>query len=101
MIYGDKKAMAQNKLKAYIVSDVHLNNNSYDKHANKENPKRGYFRKLLTELNLGFSADEQIILILNGDILDITGSWCNSILPWNANKEKVENILKDLVLEII
>jgi len=93
--------MAQNKLKAYIVSDVHLNNNSYNKHSIKENPKREDFRKLLAELNLSFSPDDQIILILNGDIFDITGSWYNSILPWNDNKEKVEIILKDLVLEII
>ncbi len=96
-----KQGIEQNRLKAYIVSDVHLNNDPYDKHSNKENPERKNFQKFLTELNINFSPDDQIVLILNGDIFDITGSWYNSVLPWDDDKEKVENILKDLVLEII
>ncbi len=96
-----EQTITQSNLKAYIVSDVHLNNNSYDKHSNKENSERKNFQKFLTELNINFPLDAQIILILNGDIFDITGSWSNSVLPWDNDKEKVENILKDLVLEII
>ncbi len=96
-----EQVIAQSNLKVYIVSDVHLNNDPYDKHSNKENPERKNFQKFLTELNTSFSSDDQVILILNGDIFDITGSWYNSVLPWDDDKEKVENILKDLVLEII
>jgi len=96
-----EQVIAQSKLKAYIVSDVHLNNNLYDKHSNKENPKRKNLHNFLTELNKSFSPNDQIVLILNGDIFDITGSWYNSVLPWDDDKKKVENILKDLVLEII
>lgn len=88
-------------LKAFVVSDVHLNNHPYDRQRDLENPRRSNFRLFLTRLNQEVTPQDKALLILNGDILDITGSWFESIMPWDKNEAVVEEILKRLLLEIM
>ncbi len=89
------------KLKAYIVSDVHLNNHPFDSAHLAENPRRRNFRLFLRRLNEELQAGERMQLILNGDILDITGSWSESIMPWDVDRTLVLDTLKRLLLEIM
>lgn len=88
-------------LKVHIVSDVHLNDKRYDRKIFEENPEKDFFREFLTSLNKSYSENDQGILILNGDILDITSCWYESTLPWDTNTEKVETILKNIITRII
>lgn len=89
------------RLKACVVSDVHLNNHPYNRQADLENPRRRNFRLFLTRLNEEIRPSDKALLILNGDILDVTGSWFESVMPWDANAQQVEATLNKLVLEIL
>ncbi|WP_303674405.1 metallophosphoesterase [Vampirovibrio chlorellavorus] len=89
------------KLKAYIVSDVHLNNHPFDAAHLSENPRRRNFRLFLRRLNEELQANERIQLILNGDILDITGSWFESVMPWDGDRSRVLDTLNRLLLDIM
>ncbi len=88
-------------LKIHVVSDVHLNDKYYDKNVFAENPEKKHFREFLTSLNKSYAVNDQVILILNGDILDVTSCWNESTLPWDTNTEKVEAILKNIITRII
>lgn len=88
-------------LKAFVVSDVHLNNHPYDRARDLENPRRSNFRQFLTRLNVEITPQDKALLILNGDILDITGSWFEPIMPWDKDTAQVEETLKNLLLEIM
>jgi UDP-2,3-diacylglucosamine pyrophosphatase LpxH len=89
------------RLKAFVVSDVHLNNHPYDQNRDLENPRRRNFRLFLTRLNTEIQQNDKVILILNGDILDITGSWFEPVMPWDPDHGKVEATLDRLLLEIM
>lgn len=89
-----------NKLTLYVVSDVHLNNHKYDKNDFAENPERKIFREFLSRVIDEFESGEQILLVLNGDIFDITSSWFNSLMPWEENAN-IEELVCKVVLEII
>lgn len=88
-------------LKAFIVSDVHLNNHPYNMHIARENPRRRNFRLFLTQLNREIHPNDKTLLILNGDILDITGSWNDSPMPWDPDRGAVEAALKNLLPAIL
>jgi UDP-2,3-diacylglucosamine pyrophosphatase LpxH len=90
-----------NSLKAFIVSDVHLNNHPYNPETQPENPRRKNFRLFLTQLNEELEPNEKVLLILNGDILDITGSWNDEPMPWDPDHARVEKALCDLVQDIL
>ena len=90
-----------NNLTLYLVSDVHLNNHKYDKNDWIENPERKIFREFLSNQINKIQSDEKFILVLNGDILDITGSWFDFLVPWDENTEVVEKLLLNVILEII
>ncbi len=88
-------------LKIHIISDVHLNDKRYDEKQFEENPKKKHFREFLTSLNQSYSLDDQVILILNGDIFDVTSCWYESVLPWDTDTDKVTAILKNIISRII
>ena len=94
-------APSKGRLIAYIVSDVHLNNHPYDQEVEQENPRRRNFREFLTQLNDNLAADEEIQLILNGDILDITGSWYEDTVPWDTDRAEVEALVHKVLKEIL
>ena len=76
---------------AYIVSDVHLNSHPFDAKTLDENPRRQHFRQFLSRLNESHDdTAEELLLILNGDIFDITGSWFDDPLPWDEDLRAVE-----------
>lgn len=93
--------MSSKYLKIHIVSDVHLNDKIYDKKLHRENPEKKYFREYLSSLNKNQKINDQAILILNGDIFDITSCWHDFTLPWDYDKEKVVLILKEILTKII
>lgn len=92
---------AYDRLKAYVISDVHLNNHPYDRETDPENPRRRNFRMFLTQVNDTLRPTDKVQLILNGDILDITGSWFEEIMPWDPDPEAIEKIVCELVLQIV
>ncbi len=98
----DREAVeyAYDRLKAYIVSDVHLNNHPYD-HGQGENPRRRNFRLFLNRLNQDVKAEEKILLVMNGDILDITGSWFEDVMPWDGHRDLVNETLSRVLREIL
>lgn len=89
------------RLKAFVVSDVHLNNHPYDQASESENPRRHNFRLFLTRVNEEIRPKDKVLLILNGDILDITGSWMESVMPWDTNKAQVQDCLNRLLWKIM
>ena len=93
--------MTTKHLKIHIVSDVHLNDKRYDQKIFEENPEKKHFREFLTSLNKSYSASDEVILILNGDIFDVTSCWSESILPWDSKTDKVETILRNIITRII
>ncbi len=97
-----EKARKIRKLKAYVVSDVHLNDHPFDTDGFTENPRHQHFRKFLTQIRENHDDEsEQLMLILNGDILDITGSWFGNILPWHEDSRQVETVLLETLNRII
>lgn len=94
-------SLPYDRLKAYVVSDVHLNNHPYDQNHETENPRRRNFRLFLNQINDAVQPQDKILLILNGDILDITGSWFEDVMPWDADEAQVKAILNRLVVEIM
>lgn len=93
-------------MKTYIVSDVHLNDHPYDRDKFTENPRRRHFREFLTRLNQTHQPQEvrqchKIILVLNGDIVDFTGSWFGPVLPWDKDQAAVESVLIETLLRIM
>lgn len=93
--------MTAKYLKVHIVSDVHLNDKGYDHGLYQENPEKKHFREFLTSLNQGYEEDDQTILILNGDIFDVTSCWHGDVLPWDLDAGKVDLILKNIITRII
>ncbi len=89
-------------LKAFVISDVHLNDRSYDHNTYSENPRRKHFREFLTRLiQTHDDRNEQLMLILNGDIMDIIGSWFGATPPWEEDSHQVESILLDTIGRIL
>lgn len=95
------RSPATHRLKAFVVSDVHLNNHPFDRATHSENPRRRNFREFLSQLNDGLTDNDQVLLVLNGDILDITGSWFEDVMPWDPEPEKVETLVNKIVGEIV
>lgn len=92
---------AYDRIKAYVISDVHLNNHPYNREIDPENPRRKNFRMFLAQVNEAIRPGDKVQLILNGDIIDITGSWFEDTMPWDPEPEKIEAILCKLIPEII
>ncbi|MBX2860522.1 MAG: metallophosphoesterase, partial [Vampirovibrio sp.] len=89
-------------LKAYLVSDVHLNDHPFDHEMFHENPRRRHFRDFLSQLRQDMADPSvQIRLILNGDIIDITGSWFEPFMPWEVEDAKTEEALRELLKRIL
>lgn len=90
-------------LKAYVVSDVHLNDHPYDRKTESENPRRKHFRHFLSRINqdLARRDGDRALLVLNGDILDMTGSWFEGILPWDHDARRVEALTMALLHRIL
>lgn len=89
------------RLKAYVVSDVHLNNHPFERDTETENPRRRNFRMFLSQVNEALRPTDKVQLILNGDILDITGSWFEDIMPWDDEPDAIEQILIGILKNII
>lgn len=91
---------------AYIVSDVHLNNHLYNPNSMvKEKLSQHAFSEFLEDVNHIASspsdtAVKKVLLILNGDILDITGSWFEPVMPWDDNRKAVEETLQCVLEQI-
>jgi UDP-2,3-diacylglucosamine pyrophosphatase LpxH len=88
-------------IKAFVVSDVHLNNHPYDRETESENPRRRNFRLFLTRLNTEIHDTGKMLLVLNGDILDVNGSWFEPVMPWDSDAAKVEETLNRLLVDIM
>ena len=94
----------ENKIVAYIVSDVHLNNrkiNIGDVNDKEEESERKIFKNFLFKVNLAASKYTQVKFILNGDILDLTGSWFFLPVPWDDDVAAVEKCLLKVIDEIL
>src|SRR5690348_4702268 len=81
------------RLVAHVVSDIHLSTSASGITSGNN------FLHFLEELNRKRTTEEESLLILNGDVFDITGSWHLETLPWDPDFYKVEGALL-LVLEL-
>lgn len=93
----------------YILSDIHLrvpigyetrtrNNNVDENSFDKEHHMLAFLERLADEMN----DDQDLLLILNGDIFDINGSWFQSPVPWDEQRTKtVEAHLHSVVQNIV
>lgn len=90
-------------LKAYVVSDVHLNDHPYDTTHEQENPRRKNFREFLTRVNQDYASsdDQGVLLVLNGDVFDMTGSWFGPVQPWDADVKRVEALTLEIMQRIL
>jgi UDP-2,3-diacylglucosamine pyrophosphatase LpxH len=90
------------RLLAYVVSDVHMNNHVYDaSDGDGENPARRDFRRFLADLEAEVQPTDRLLLILNGDIFDLLGSWTGAVQPWDSEPAAVEAALLRVMREII
>jgi UDP-2,3-diacylglucosamine pyrophosphatase LpxH len=91
---------------AYVVSDVHLHNNPYatTDASIEDSPFQKAFCQFLVSLSeqaeRSASLKQKVVLILNGDILDITGSWFESLMPWDDDCIAVEKVLLQIIAQI-
>lgn len=89
------------RLKAYVVSDVHLNNHPWDRDLLPENPRHRHFKVFLQQINEAIRARDKVVLVLNGDILDITGSWFEEVMPWDSDGGRVSAAVSRVVQDIL
>lgn len=81
------------RLKLYVVSDVHLNDHVTNPDFDLANPRREGFLRFLQRLQQELTEQPEMlktILVLNGDILDMTGSWFEDLAPWEGSLEVIE-----------
>jgi UDP-2,3-diacylglucosamine pyrophosphatase LpxH len=88
-------------LKAFVVSDVHLNNHPENPDEDPHTPRPRNFWRFLTQLNKEVNPEDRVILILNGDILDITGSWTNDVMPWDTDRSAVITAITETLSGIL
>jgi UDP-2,3-diacylglucosamine pyrophosphatase LpxH len=93
----------QNVLTSYVVSDVHLNDHPFDRSQEAENPRRKHFRHFLGRINddLEKREGDRVLIVLNGDNLDMTGSWFEEIPPWDPDVSRVESLTLAVLRRII
>ncbi len=96
------KTLKTRMLRAFVVSDVHMNDRPYNHDEHAENQRRKHFREFLTHLvKTHDDKNEQLILVLNGDILDIMGSWFGTTRPWDEDTHQVEAVLLEVIQRIL
>jgi UDP-2,3-diacylglucosamine pyrophosphatase LpxH len=88
-------------LKAFVVSDVHLNNHPENPDEDSNAPRPRNFWRFLTQMHRELTPEDRVLLVLNGDILDITGSWSDEPMPWNPERAKVVAALTLLLKDIM
>ena len=89
-------------LKAYIVSDVHLNSHRYGHDAlHHQRFGQGNFLSFLRSLTDEMRPEEHVILVLNGDILDLNESWFAPLVPWDADVAQVEALVLSVLQTIV
>lgn len=85
------------KILCYILSDIHLRvpiryqNTTPKTHQEEENPllhQEHHLLDFIERLQQEQHSNQELILILNGDILDINGSWFQTPTPWDDSREK-------------
>lgn len=91
------RAVSTVRLMAYVVSDVHLSASP----SPDETEEDHHFVDFMREINQQHSAGTQLTLVLNGDILDVTGSWHSSCLPWDPDTASVEAYLLSVLSRIL
>jgi UDP-2,3-diacylglucosamine pyrophosphatase LpxH len=88
-----QEPLPSQQLKVYVVSDVHLNDHVTNPDFDLANPRREGFRRFLERLNQETAEHAEslkTVLVLNGDILDMTGSWFEDLAPWEGPPEVIE-----------
>lgn len=94
------------KIKCYVFSDIHLNSYTYyhnENHTNEkqESPRQKNFCRFLNRIYKNLSPQDELLIILNGDILDINESWVESPEPWADDRKAVEKVYLKVLGQIL
>ncbi len=89
------------RLKCYVFSDIHLNSYWHYHPGAGESARQKNLRLFLARIERGLSSDDELLIILNGDILDINESWQDSPEPWSEDRHSVEQVYLKVLKEIL
>ena len=98
---ANEDAKPRKMLRVYGMSDIHLNNHHHpDKiHSSPYRPKVIQFLDEIIKTQEIEAAE--VLLILNGDIFDITGSWPDHNSPTTMSTEKRIEVVRGIIDQIV
>src|SRR5690606_22301320 len=90
-------------LRVYGMSDIHLNNHYHPlkSHSNPYQHRPKVIQFLDEILEVQALEESEVVLILNGDIIDITGSWPHDVSPLRITAEKRLETVRQVIGEIL
>jgi len=89
------------RLKCFVFSDIHLNSYLYHHEGYDESPRQKNFRRFLDRIHADLLPDDELLIVLNGDIFDINESWLGSPEPWSEDETAVEATYLQVLREIL
>jgi UDP-2,3-diacylglucosamine pyrophosphatase LpxH len=89
---------------AVLISDIHCTDCSVGNQTAEEADWKNFFCELEVVLDASISATSEILLILNGDVVDLlrSGKWADAnVYPWQRDNPRFRQIVLDIMRDIV
>lgn len=89
---------------AVLISDIHCTDYSVGNQTADGTDWENFFRELEVILNASITDNSEILLILNGDVIDLlrSGKWADAgVYPWQRDNPRFRQIVLDIMQEIV
>jgi hypothetical protein len=87
-----------------VISDIHCTDCTVGNQTADETDWQNFFRELEVMLDASITATSEILLILNGDVVDLlrSGKWAAAnVYPWQRDKPEFKKIVLDIMHNIV
>ncbi|MFZ2160911.1 MAG: hypothetical protein WAW02_01720 [Sideroxyarcus sp.] len=89
---------------AVLISDIHCTDCSVGNQTAEEADWKNFFCELEVVLDASISDTSEILLILNGDVVDLlrSGKWADAnVYPWQRDNPRFRQIILDIMRDIV
>lgn len=89
---------------AVLISDIHCTDCTVGNQTADETDWENYFRELEVMLDASVAPTSEVLLILNGDVVDLlrSGKWAAAnVYPWQRDKPEFRRIVLDIMHDIV
>ncbi len=87
-----------------LISDIHCTDCTVGNQTANETDWANFFRELEVMLDASITSTSEILLILNGDVVDLlrSGKWAAAnVYPWQRDKPEFKKIVLDIMHDIV